>query len=75
MSETTVDNAVAPLEKLRKVIKNIPFKFKDKQIEITISVGATQLKKGDTPIKAFDRADDALYEAKNSGRDRLCISK
>ena len=75
MSETTVDNAVAPLEKLRKVIKNIPFKFKDKQIEITISVGATQLKKGDTPIKAFDRADDALYEAKNTGRDRLCISK
>lgn len=75
MPGTSVKNAVAPLEKLRKAIKNIPFKFKDKQIEITISLGATQFRVGDTPIKAFDRADDALYEAKNTGRDRLCISK
>ena len=75
MPNTTINDAVAPLEKLRGVIKNIPFKFRDKQIEITISLGATQFKKGDKPIIAFDRADDALYEAKNTGRDRLCISK
>ncbi len=68
-------NAAQPLEKLRKVIKNIPFKFREKEIEITISLGATQFKKGDTPLKAFDRADDALYEAKKTGRDRLCMSK
>ncbi|KKL81510.1 hypothetical protein LCGC14_1994060, partial [marine sediment metagenome] len=52
-----------------------PFKFKDKQVEITISIGATQFKKGDTPLSAFDRADDALYQAKNTGRDRICINK
>ena len=68
-------NAAQPLEKLRKVIKNIPFKFREKEIEITISLGATQFKKGDTPLKTFDRADDALYEAKKTGRDRLCMSK
>ncbi|CCQ10880.1 GGDEF domain family protein [Pseudoalteromonas luteoviolacea B = ATCC 29581] len=65
--------AQAPLEKIRKTIKSIPFKFKDKQVEITISIGATQLKEGDTPLTAFDRADDALYDAKNSGRDRVCL--
>ena len=75
MTGMTLQNAAAPLEKLRKAIKSIPFKFRDKQIEITISLGATQFKKGDTPIIAFDRADDALYEAKNTGRDRLCMSK
>lgn len=75
MTNTELDSAISPLEKLRSAIKNIPFKFKDKHIEITISLGATQLRKGDTPIKAFDRADEALYEAKNTGRDRLCVSK
>ncbi|MBE3675372.1 diguanylate cyclase [Pseudoalteromonas paragorgicola KMM 3548] len=75
MPGVSLENATLPLDKVRKVIKNIPFKFREKQIEITISVGATQFKKGDTLLKAFDRADDALYEAKNSGRDRLCTSK
>ncbi|WP_166110259.1 GGDEF domain-containing protein [Pseudoalteromonas sp. Z9A5] len=75
MTDMTIENAAVPLDKLRKAIKSIPFKFRDKQIEITISLGATQFRKGDTPIIAFDRADDALYEAKNTGRDRLCMSK
>lgn len=75
MPGVSLEDATLPLDKVRKVIKSIPFKFREKQIEITISVGATQFKKGDTPLKAFDRADEALYKAKNSGRDRLCISK
>lgn len=65
--------AKQPLEKVRTTIKSIPFKFKEKQVQITISLGATQFKEGDTPLSAFDRADDALYEAKNSGRDRICL--
>ncbi|WP_372811561.1 GGDEF domain-containing protein, partial [Pseudoalteromonas nigrifaciens] len=75
MPGTSLEHAIPQLEKLKKNIKKIPFKFKDKQIEITVSLGATQFKQGDTLLKAFDRADDALYEAKNAGRDRLCIRK
>jgi diguanylate cyclase (GGDEF)-like protein len=74
MPGTPLKFANIPLEKLRKTIKAIPFKFKQEQIEITISLGATHLKPGDTQIDAFNRADKALYEAKNSGRDRLCFS-
>lgn len=65
--------AKEPLEKVRTTIKSIPFKFKEKQVQITISLGATQFKEGDTTLSAFDRADNALYEAKNSGRDRICL--
>lgn len=75
MPGMSLANAEVPLEKLRKAVKGIPFKFKNKNVEITISIGATQFKKEDTPLGAFDRADEALYEAKNTGRDRLCINK
>jgi len=75
MPGMSLEHASQPLEKLRKAVKGIPFKFKNKQVEITISLGVTQFKKGDTPLSAFDRADDALYKAKNTGRDRICISK
>ncbi|MCG7547897.1 GGDEF domain-containing protein [Pseudoalteromonas sp. Of7M-16] len=68
-----LSSAQSPLEKIRNTVKAIPFRFKEKEVQITISLGATQLKKGDTPLTAFDRADNALYDAKNSGRDKLCI--
>ncbi|TMP31717.1 GGDEF domain-containing protein [Pseudoalteromonas rubra] len=68
-----IEAAYAPLEKIRTTVKSIPFRFKDKEVRITISLGATQLKEGDSKLTAFDRADEALYEAKNSGRDKLCL--
>lgn len=62
-----------PLNKIRENIKKIPFKFKGKDVTITISIGVTAFKAQDNPLKAFDRADEALYEAKNSGRDKVIV--
>lgn len=39
----------------------------------TISIGATLYVQGDTKDTIVKRADDALYEAKNSGRDKVVI--
>jgi diguanylate cyclase len=64
-------NLQMPLDKLRNVVKGIPFRFKDDKVEITISIGTTLFRSGDSPIEAFERADKALYEAKNGGRDRI----
>jgi diguanylate cyclase len=41
-------------------------------VPITISCGVSEFKPGDTPEQVFERADKALYEAKNSGRNRCC---
>ncbi|MGB1297845.1 MAG: GGDEF domain-containing protein [Psychrobium sp.] len=62
------------LNRVRERIKSIPFKFKDKKVQITMSIGATKIKATDTDRQvSFDRADKALYQAKRQGRDRVII--
>ena len=39
---------------------------------ITVSVGYTEVHAGDTPSAAFERADKAVYWAKDHGRNRVC---
>ena len=39
---------------------------------ITVSVGFTQVRIGDSPAAAFERADNALYHAKHNGRNQVC---
>lgn len=39
---------------------------------ISVSIGIAQLTEGDTPASLLERADQALYRAKNQGRDQVC---
>ncbi|TDM04895.1 MAG: hypothetical protein C4K60_20890 [Ideonella sp. MAG2] len=39
---------------------------------LTVSIGYTELREADTPSAAFDRADQAVYHAKGSGRN-CCV--
>jgi diguanylate cyclase (GGDEF)-like protein len=39
---------------------------------ITVSIGFTELRPGDTPNSAFERADKAVYHAKEHGRNQVC---
>ncbi len=61
-------------ERLRTMIENIQFSYESKNFKITISAGIAELnpkiKKPDTLIA---NADKALYQAKNSGRNRTMI--
>jgi len=62
------------LNRVRKKIKSVPFKFKNCDVQITISMGATQVKLSDaSELFAFERADQALYKAKARGRDQIFI--
>lgn len=73
--ETELAALEAPLNALREKIKKIPFKFKNVSVPISISFGATQLQTSDSGRAAFDRADEALYEAKKAGRDKVVLKK
>ena len=61
-----------PLEKVRKAIESIPFVIRQDRLNITISIGVTALVASDSTQSAFERADKALYEAKATGRNKIC---
>lgn len=60
-------------ERIRvKVEKSFIFATGEK-VSVTISIGATTSKAGDTMIKILDRADKLLYQSKADGRNRVTI--
>ena len=63
------------LETMRTKLASLPFKFKQEKVTITASFGASFFKKGDTPEAVFERADNLLYQAKNSGRNRVITDR
>ena len=59
------------LETLRAAIEACPFHFKGERVTITISMGLAAFKPGEHSDLALKRADQALYRAKNAGRNRV----
>ena len=41
---------------------------------VTISIGVAELRASERPASWLERADAALYQAKNTGRNKVCIS-
>lgn len=70
MPETDSNTALVVLEKVREAIASAAFNYKEQPINITVSVGLTEFKPNDNLDSVFERADQALYSAKSSGRNR-----
>ncbi|OJF09372.1 hypothetical protein BG844_37980 [Couchioplanes caeruleus subsp. caeruleus] len=72
---TGVDVAGAALrmEDLRQAISGHPWEPVTGELPVTVSIGVTAVTAGDTQSGVLARADEALYEAKSGGRDRLCL--
>ncbi|WP_462380281.1 GGDEF domain-containing protein [Pseudomonas sp. Marseille-QA0892] len=68
---TTIDAGHRLLDSLREQVARCPFHFKGQPVSITFSSGITWLEGEDTVEAAFERADQALYQAKRSGRNRV----
>lgn len=69
--ETDIEKAESIAERLRELLAGVRIPAGENEIKFTISIGITQFNRGeDTLDKMIKRADDALYEAKNTGRNR-----
>ncbi|MBZ4672593.1 MAG: response regulator receiver modulated diguanylate cyclase with sensor [Deferribacteraceae bacterium] len=68
LPETKLNSAINLAENLRKMIEEAQI-LDDRKV--TVSFGVTEYKNGDTVDSVVKRADDMLYKAKSSGRNRV----
>lgn len=72
MPETNLPNATETCERLRMAIEDSEFQGKDEPAYLTISIGiAAYPDQGNTVESLTDAADQALYQAKQGGRNRV----
>lgn len=70
---TGLDAAKGVAEKLRAAVEATDFRHHGQHVPVTISCGLTEFRAGDTPTAVYERADQALYQAKQEGRNR-CVT-
>ncbi len=74
LPNTTANQALILTEKLRHLIENTGFNSHGSAINITVSCGISDFNGDDTREIVFERADQALYQAKEQGRNRCIIA-
>ena len=71
MPSTVPSAGLKLLESLRAAIEACPFHFKGEPVTITVSIGMSAFRPGEHGDQVLKRADQALYRAKNGGRNRV----
>ena len=72
LTETDIKQSEIPLERFRKTIETLDLTYQNQQINITVSIGARQLDQSiGNKEEPLQKADNALYDAKNSGRNKV----
>jgi diguanylate cyclase (GGDEF)-like protein len=72
LPETQLEGAVTLAETLRKRVAEHVFVFQGENIAVTVSVGCAAVLPEDSASDIIARADSKLYEAKRSGRNKVC---
>jgi diguanylate cyclase len=68
-----VDEAQVTLTRLQRTLSASLFMHDGREVFVTFSAGVTQFRAGEALEAALERADEALYEAKRTGKNRTCI--
>jgi diguanylate cyclase len=71
LPHTSYEQALEVSERIRRKVEESRFTYKGKPFSVTISIGVGTLKAEDTLETYVERVDQALYRAKNSGRNRV----
>ncbi len=69
MSSTLGQEGGILAERVRTTIEEMEVDFEGKKLKVTASLGMAQYSTGETAVDLIRRADDALYQAKDAGRN------
>jgi len=74
--DSNLENAKKLADEIRQTISESGFHSSAKEkISITISCGIAEFCEGDTSDEVFARADDAMYQAKREGKNRVVVAE
>ena len=73
LTDTDVEQAGIVAEKIRAGIADTPIEVNGQAIDMTISIGVAAHHDESDPLDLIRRADQALYRAKDAGRNRVCV--
>lgn len=66
-----ISNKTVLLEKLRETVQDKTFYYDDKQLSVTVTIGAEEYTPGLSADLWISRADEKLYTGKKSGKNRI----
>lgn len=75
LPETSLEQAVVVAEKLADAVRTKEISWEQQLIRLTMSFGVGEFAAGKTIDESIQRVDNALYVAKNSGRNRVEVAR
>lgn len=73
LPETALEVALTLAERVRRAVEAMKIDWQGSSIRISVSIGAASLEAGEPLERAIARADTALYQAKDEGRNRVAV--
>jgi diguanylate cyclase (GGDEF)-like protein len=71
MPETDLDGAHVCVDRIRRKVSAEPFPLEKQTVKLTVSCGLAAYRPGEDMRATLTRADEALYQAKQAGRDKV----
>ncbi|MEQ8289709.1 MAG: GGDEF domain-containing protein [Gammaproteobacteria bacterium] len=73
--DTNIDAATRVANRILNQVNSFAFEFEGMSFSVTLSIGVAESTHKEFPADCIARADEALYKAKHTGKNRVCVSK